>query len=1069
MLPQGSEHISIVVSFGSSSPNQRVFFHLESGNMLFEPWRVEMFGGLVGRQRGYVISRFRTRKTADLLAYLAFYRNRAHSREEIVEILWPDSDLDSGRHSLRQALTSLRRQFEPPGTPAGSVLIADRSILRVDPAAITTDVSEFESLLGSITSDTPARDEAVTLSSADRLYRGDLLAGSYAEWIFPERDRLAEAHRSSLMRMTVLYEQLGERQQSLDCALRLVAADPCSEEAHCAAIRLFAANGQRGDALKLSQTLVRTLWEALQERPSDAALSLIASLQGGISTLPVARAMPATPTPKGSRAKRRSTAERTPGLPLTFTRFFGRRPELDRLRDQLAESESRLITLTGPGGCGKTRLGIEVGRQMAAAFEGAVTFVPLADIDDAALISTAILDALRIHRVPTIEPLDQAGNALAQRRSLLILDNFERLVEHGGPIVRSLLNMAPHLVCLVTSRRPMELEGEQTYPLGPLPVPDQPGTPERLMEFAGIELFVDRAKRVLPDFQITTRNAADIAAVCRKLDGNPLALELAAARVHVITPGQMVAQLDDRFAFLVSRRKDIPERHRSLRATIDWSYQLLTPPVQHFFNSLSVFRGGFSLDAACEVCDQGGVLENLQQLCEQSLVFAEEMAEDWRYSLLDSLREYAWERLMETDAETRQRKHADCYVRLVEGAETLIRGPDQKECLDRLEREHDNVRSALTWSIARQDALALRLSAAMMPFWLARNHATEARDWLSRALNECVGNPGERAKTLCDAAWLAVHSWDLDAGRERAQEGLRLCRDLNDRLGQTFALISLGLAAHDCNQHEDASDYLEEAIALSRTAGDPWLEGCALLNAGRIRMDQGEKDIAWPLLQNSLDIFRQLGDKASEADALRVLAHTVQELQGYAATLALLEQAKALFAELGDTVGSAYTILSMGHVARFQGDLALARNLYDSGLGLCRPLGDAFGQAHALLNLGHLERSDGALHLAGARYAEALVLFNDLRHERGIAFSLEGFAGLWAAQGTPKRAVRMRSVADRLRESAGLPLPDLDREMYDHYILAAEESLGEQAYRSACLEGRAISLDAAIREALSDS
>ena len=1040
------------------------------GEMLFEPWRIEMFGGLVGRQRDREIGRFRTRKAADLLAYLAVYPNSAHSREELVEILWPDSDPPSGRHSLRQALTSLRRQFEPPGTPAGAVFIADRAILRVNPATVTTDVAEFEALLRSVSPNASLSEQAASLTAADRLYRGELLAGSYSEWLFPERNRLAEAHRSVLVKLIALYERLGDTTRGLDCALRAIASDSISEEAHCAAIRLYLAQGQPGEALRQAQDLERALWDELQARPSADACRLIDSLGNRQSR--TARATLITHTSQPRKASSPPLSPAGPvaiALPLSFTRFFGRREELDHLHVLLIESGSRLTTLTGPGGCGKTRLALEVIRQLAESFEGAIAFVALAELEDAALIPAAILHALQIPRNPALSAVEQAERALSQRPFLLILDNFERLVIEGAPIVRSLLTAVPTLVCLATSRKPLDLEGEQNYPVGPLPLPAHPGSPERLMEFASIELFVDRAQRILPDFQVTPRNAADISAVCRKLEGSPLAIELAAARAHVVTPGQMLAQLDDRFAFLVSRRQEMPERHRTLRGAIDWSYQLLPPELRECFASLAVFRGGFTLEAASHVCSRSAMLDDLQQLCEQSFVLAEKTEEGRRYGLLESLREYAWERLAETDAEARQHAHASYFAGLAHRGAALLRGPQRKSYLASLEREHDNLRAALAWSLTAQPDLALELAGSLAPFWLARNHGTEGRKWLDRALQACPGTPSNRAQALVGAAWLAANTWDPAAARALGEAALLLYRDLGDCWGESFALIALGIAAHGANDHAQANQCLEAGLARARAAGDPWLVGHALLNAGRINMEQGDKKQALPLLEQCLRLFRETGDKAATADTLRVLAHTVQSQGQYERAHAMLDEARYLFDEIGDAVGVAHSVLSMGHIARFQEDFAAARQQYELGLSLCRPLGDLFGQAHALLNLGHLERSAGEFAIAHGRYAEALGLFDRLRDDRGIAFSLEGLAGAWAARGRPERAARIRAAADRLRHATGLLLPDLDRKMYDHYIRAVEETLGESAFRAASLEGVTMPLPDIIREALSEN
>jgi predicted ATPase len=349
----------------------------------------------------------------------------------------------------------------------------------------------------------------------------------------------------------------------------------------------------------------------------------------------------------------------TSNLPLQFTRFFGRREEIERLTKMLSSGEgqrvgdersrpdaslnlhpSRLVTLTGPGGSGKTRLALEVAERCVAARRGAVWFVPLADLSDPRLIIDAIRDALHLTPSPEAAPLEQVVAALSHQPTLLVLDNFEHLVAAGAPLIRTLRERVPTLQCLVTSRQRLEVEGEREFPVLPLPTPEEWNNPEQLSLYESVQLFVDRAQAVQPDFQVTNANAAAVAELCHRLEGIPLALELAAARIRLLTPAQMLAHLEHRLDFQTSSRRDATARHRTLRAAVDWSYELLSSELQQFFAWLSVFRGGWTLQAAAAVCEESAALDYLSQLQACSLIVAEEISGESRFRMLETLREY---------------------------------------------------------------------------------------------------------------------------------------------------------------------------------------------------------------------------------------------------------------------------------------------------------------------------------------------------------------------------------------------------------------------------------------------
>ncbi len=558
------------------------------------PSTIELFGGLCVKQGDQTIARFRTQKTAVLLAYLACFLRRTHPREELVELLWPDTDIESGRTSLRTALASLRRQLEPPGTPENSVLVADRANVRLNPDVVSTDVAAFETALRAAKHTEDPAERTAHLTRAVERYRGPLLPGFYEDWALRERERLEQLFIGASRDLALALEQSGDFSRAIDYAHRAVTADPLSEEAHAYLIHLYAAAGQPAAAQRQYAELKRILHKELGEVPSPATQALVERLlqEPRASTLrstptasqsqPLSPSMPTAPRAL-SLAPLEGIGSPQPRLPLQLTRFFGRKEEIARLEQIFGSGETRLLTLTGPGGSGKTRLALEAARRLTETFEGRVYFAPLADITDPRLIAGTLLEALGVQPAAEVEPLAQVAGALAGRPALLILDNFEQVAEEGAQVVWTLLERVPTLACLVTSRHRLDIGGEREFPVPPLPVPSMPGAPERLATYPSVRLFVDRAQAARPDFQITRDNAATVAALCERLEGIPLAIELAAAWVGTLTVAQILARLEHRFDLLTSRRKDLSPRHRTLRAAIEWSYRLLPAELQRFF------------------------------------------------------------------------------------------------------------------------------------------------------------------------------------------------------------------------------------------------------------------------------------------------------------------------------------------------------------------------------------------------------------------------------------------------------------------------------------------------------
>ncbi len=1094
-------------------------------------WRITLFGGLSAQQNERVITRFRTQKTGALLAYLAFYRDRSHLREVLFELLWPGRVPDLARQSLSMSLSSLRHQLEPPGVPRSAVIIADYKSVRLNPEAVTTDVAEFESALLSAERAQSDIERVRHLADAVTLYRGTLLPDYFENWILREQQRLEGLFFQSLQELIEYYEDADDIPRALDYAHRGVSRDPLREEAHFELIRLYAAAGQPTAALRQYAELERILREEFQDTPTDVTRELARRIEGRVEgsgfrdkrlgigdegrrrkrqeaaandrkrqeTTGNDRKRQETTGNDRKRQEtvgdleaivssspvvsRRSPSSPSGGLPLTLTRFFGREKEIAWLLEQLTSEETRLMTLTGAGGTGKTRLAIEVAKQLVESLQGAVWFVPLADISDAKLIVDALLEALHIPRSANVEPLEQVVEVLSRQPALVVLDNLEHLLQGDGVmeyrsdgvlkqgttntptlqhsitpllLIRTLLERVPTLKLLVTSRQRLGLDGEREYFVPPLPTPVTPSplhpfTPSSLIQFPSVQLFVDRAQAVRPDFQVTEANAQALAELCDRLEGIPLAIELAAARALVMSPAQMLAQLEHRFDFLVSRRRDVAERHRTLRAAIDWSYQLLAPELQQFFVCLSVFRDGWTLEAADFVCCDEGLemrdesiphpsslishpdpLDYLEQLRECSLILCEETAGAIRFRMLETIREYCWEKWeREAPAELCQvrGRHLEFFTRLAEQAQEKWASAERGAWFARLDADYDNVRAALAWGLESDPAKTLHLTQMLFRFWEERGHIAEGREWVSRALARAPDAPPSlRAGALNLLGVLTRWQGDYAQAVAYGEESLRLHRQAANQRGVAVALGNLALYAQDLGDFERARVFYDEVLQIARALDVKVWIALALNNLGDIAVMEGDYERADDLQKESLTLHR----------------------------------------EIGNTAGIAAALTSLGEIAEARGDLERARTLYEESLTIAREQGIKHREARVLNRLGRVAYRQGDPDSSGRLNAESLRMWHESGNKEGIAENLDWMAMVASAQHQAERAAVLFAAAAALRETIGVVPPRFDRDERDACLAAARLALGDTAFSAAWAKGRALTLEQAVAYALTD-
>lgn len=760
---------------------------------------------------------------------------------------------------------------------------------------------------------------------------------------------------------------------------------------------------------------------------------------------------------------------RTDTLPVPPTVLIGRENEVAQIKKLLRREVVRLVTLTGPGGTGKSRLSIQVAAGLQDAFKGGVFFVLLAPIADPILVLPTIAQVLGIRDGEGKEQALRVVETLQQRPVLLVLDNFEQVVGAAGQVA-DLLASCPQLKVLVTSREALHVRAEHEFAVPPLTLPDPAHLPRlvTLAHISSVALFVQRVQAVKPEFRLTAANAREVAEICVRLDGLPLAIELAAARMKLLSPQALLARMGQLLTLLAGGARDMPTRQQTLRNTISWSYRLLNVQEQRLFRWLSVFVGGCTLQAAETVCAGVGVeMNDITSLIDKSLLRSiEQLGENGgepRLLMLETIREYGQELLASGGeaADVRQ-AHAEYFLQLAEEAVPELDGPLLTSWLGYLEQEHDNLRAALHWFLeAGQASVALRLCSALERFWVVRGYRTEGRRFLEQALAGSAGvAPSVRAKALLAAARLSFMQSDYDRGKALAQESLALFRELGDKRGIALALNRLGIAAWRRADFPTAQVLMEEDLALYRELRSPDRIAWSLFALGLLNIKQGEYTRASASFEEGLALFRKLDNKRGIAASLTQMAAALFASQGdQTMVYPLLTQGLSLDREVGDKEGMAVSSLLLGSVALKQGDVTIARTRVEEGLFLYREMGYREGIAEAISLLGKVEVTRGDLAFARTLYEESLTMAREMDQRELIATGLEGLARALAVQGDPDQAVRLWGRAEALREALGAPLPPVERDDYVSAIAAVRDQLGEEAFISTWQEGRLLPAD----------
>lgn len=888
----------------------------------------------------------------------------------------------------------------------------------------------------------------------------------------PLREHYRARYLDTLLHLTQHYRAHSEYARAIETAQRLLAHDPANERAHQHLMFCHLANGNRAAALAQFDACQRALRDELGVEPSSETTALDQWLK--------------------QEPSEKSAAARRTNLPIPLSSLVGRQNETRELKEILGRA--RLLTLTGVGGSGKTRLAIHVATDLIDQFPDGVWWVTLEALSDGARVPQTIATTLGVRESPTQALEDALAQHIGQRQLLLVLDNCEHLVEASARILAALLRQGHNLRVITTSREAFRLEGETMWCVPPLGLPPAaPRAPnvvgelaQMAMQYEAVRLFVERASATRRDFQMTDVNAGAVIEICRRLDGIPLALELAAARVNLLTVEEIASRLNDRFRLLTDGNRATLPRQQTLRALIDWSFDLLAPNERALFCRLSVFAGGWTLASAEAVCctqEAGGsagtaptadrflptgVLDLRARLVAKSLVLSEVRGDFTRYRMLDTIREYAHERLQESSrADDAHACHAQFFLNDAETIDAQLKDKAQAHLLDHLEIEQDNFLAALEWSLAQQPEAAMRLANALGDFWTIRGYWADRRAWFERVLDHprLSAPTRERAIALNFAGALALRLRDWRAARADFEQSLEMARALGDRETIASAQSNLGVAASEQHSWAEGRARYEETLALRRELGKPRLIAMTLNNLGVVAKNQGDYASARAYYEEGLALHRQADNKQGMMASHGNLGTLALNEHAYDAARTHIAASLALARELGDQRAVAMGTGNLARVLFAQENWSDARGMLEQACALFRALNDRLNLAAACYDLGYAMLRQNDLATAAQFYREGIAASRALGASASILSGLQRFANLALAQNDPARAARLLASIRRASREINVPVSAFEHKFFENDLEHARAQLDDAAFTAAWRAGEAMSLEQAVEYA----
>lgn len=1022
------------------------------------------------------VAKLESDKTRALLVYLAVEADRAHRREILIGLLWPDVPEETARHNLRQALFNLRQAIGDHTAQPPYLFITRDQVQFNRASEYSLDIADFDTRLSACARHAHANVEACGVCAARfqqavDLYRGKFLqeffledSAEFEEWALVRREATHQRALDALTHLANYYERQGDLAATRRSALRQLELDPWREQAHRQVMRVFALEGQRSAALAQYETCRRVLSEELGVEPSAETRELYEQIKSA------SWAQPPTSNPQFPTSYYQ--------LPAPLTPFIGRERELADLGRLVMDPNCRCITLVGPGGMGKTRLAIQVAANHRNDFAQGIAFVELAAINALDSVAPTIAVALGLSLHGPTSPRLQLANYLRDKQMLLVLDNVEQLVDAAELFVE-LLQHAPAIKLVLTSREPLNVQSEWVFEVAGLDVP----ATEQAEEFEAsnaVALFVQRARRTRAGFVLNAQERASVARLCRLVEGMPLALELAATWVKTLSVAEIVGEIERNLDFLSASVRDLPERHRSIRAVFHQTWNMLAADEQHVLNKLSVFRG-FEREAAEKVA--GASLSILASLVSKSLV---RRVKGERYDLHELVRQYARQRLIESgESDSACSEHLQFFVELAEAAELQLRRVGQIVWLDRLEQESNNLSAALEWSFrcaelnhpmfleARAQAIqkSLRLVSALYLFWKRRAHWSEGRAWLVRALAQPAASAftRERVRALNAAVLLAAEQADIKSAWLFAEENLALARELKDSDSIAHSLNSFGFLLWKKKDFAGARSACAKALEMFRESGNRFGVADSLHNQSHIAINQGDYQGARSYCEEAATIYCELGDNLGLDDAWGDLGLVAYLQSDFGAAREYLEKSQARFHEAASVPGFVSALNRLGDLARCQQDYQQAGKLYSECLALYRDMGDKDEFPGLLHNMGYVARHQGNYSGAIALFREGLAVHQEMHNHAGIAECLAGIAGVLTSQGNAWQGARLFSAAERLREASGAALWPADQMEHAHTHALLHQLLDAETLAAVWAAGRGMEIEQAIAEAMAEN